>query len=237
MIVGDKSGVMEVSTNDKLSSTVRLFVAKNFNADISKTLNLKENKFKIYSVFTVNTKGEVEDIKIRAPHPELEKETERVLTLLPILVPASKDGKYVAMKYTLPISSNNGFNKLNPKKEEGNYIPLAIIEHPPVFPGCKGTREQKIKCLNTGIQKHVLKNFNIDVSKNIGLTSGKKKVYVVFKIDENGDIVDVNARAPHLTLKEEAIRVAKTLPKMIAGKQRGISVGVKYTLPITFNIE
>ena len=118
-----------------------------------------------------------------------------------------------------------------------NTVPFAIIEEVPVYPGCTGTRAQKAACLNKMIKKTVFKNFNVGLSKNLGLSKGKKKIWVVFKIDEDGNVVDVNARAPHPKLKEEAIRVAGLLPKMIAGKQRGKAVGMKYTLPISFNVE
>ena len=59
----------------------------------------------------------------------------------------------------------------------------------------------------------------------------------MFKIDKNGDITDVQARAPHVRLQEEAIRVVKSLPKMIPGKQRGRAVGVNYSIPIAFKVE
>ena len=69
------------------------------------------------------------------------------------------------------------------------------------------------------------------------MSSGRKKIWLTFKIDKNGDIVDVNARAPHPILKEEAIRVIGLLPKMVPGKQKGKAVSMKYTMPISFNVE
>lgn len=116
-------------------------------------------------------------------------------------------------------------------------VPFAIIEEVPVFPGCTGTRKQKSDCLNKKIKKHVLRKFNADLAGDLGLSPGKKKIWVVFRIDPKGNITEVNARAPHPRLKKEAIRVAKTLPKMTPGKQRGVPVGMKYTLPISFNVE
>ncbi len=59
----------------------------------------------------------------------------------------------------------------------------------------------------------------------------------MFKIDEKGNITDIRARAPHIKLEEEAIRVMKLLPKMIPGKQKGKTVAVLYSLPIAFNVE
>lgn len=240
VVVGDKNGVIEVSTNDKLSSSVRLFVAKNFNAQVSKSLNLSNDNFKIYSVFTVNKKGEIENVRVRAPHPELKKETERVLAILPKLAPIKKDGKIVSMTFTLPISSFVGSVKNNSKNNDPYYVndvPFAIIENVPVFPGCKGTRKEKSDCLNSSIKKSVITNFNTNLSKGLNLSTGKKKIWIVFRIDEDGNVTEINARAPHPELKKEAIRVASLLPKMIPGKQRGKAVGMKYAFPISFNVE
>ncbi|MDX5585530.1 MAG: energy transducer TonB [Aureibaculum sp.] len=116
-------------------------------------------------------------------------------------------------------------------------VPFAIIEDAPVFPGCKGSKADKKKCLQDKIRKHVMKKYNVDLANELGLDPGKKKVYVLFKISKTGAITDVRARGPHKRLENEASRVVKLLPKMIPGKQRGRAVGVKYTLPITLLVE
>jgi protein TonB len=116
-------------------------------------------------------------------------------------------------------------------------VPFAIIEDAPVFPGCKGSKADKKKCLQEKIRKHVTKKYNVELANELGLDPGKKKVYVLFKISKTGAITDVRARGPHKRLESEASRVVKLLPKMIPGKQRGRAVGVKYTLPITLLVE
>ncbi|WP_196885551.1 energy transducer TonB [Aureivirga sp. CE67] len=116
-------------------------------------------------------------------------------------------------------------------------VPFAIIEEVPVFPGCKGNKAELKKCLQTKIQKHVAKKFNADLANELGLPPGKKKIIVQFKIDNKGNITEVRSRAPHKRLQQEAERVIRSLPKMTPGKQRGRAVGVKYGLPISFNVE
>ncbi len=112
-------------------------------------------------------------------------------------------------------------------------IPFAIIEEPPIYPGCSGTKEQKKKCMQDRITMHVNKYFRSELAQELGLTGGKKKVYVQFKIDKNGEITDIRARGPHVRLEKEAIRVVELLPNMTPGKQRTRPVRVSYTLPIT----
>lgn len=116
-------------------------------------------------------------------------------------------------------------------------VPFSIIEEVPVFPGCKGTKKQKKDCLNKKMRRHVTNNFDADLANELGLAPGKKRIYVMFKIDKDGSITNINARAPHPRLKAEAIRIAKKLPKMKPGRQRGKAVRVGYTLPISFNVE
>lgn len=116
-------------------------------------------------------------------------------------------------------------------------VPFAIIENVPVYPGCKGNNEEKKKCMVDEITKHVNRKYNTGLAGDLGLSPGKKRVYVQFKISKTGEIVDVRARGPHARLEKEAIRVVELLPKMEPGKQRGRPVGVKYTLPITLLVE
>ena len=84
--------------------------------------------------------------------------------------------------------------------------------------------------------KHQLENFNLKKMGTLELSPGKKKIFIQFLIDKNGEIKKVIARGPHEEAEKEGIRVVKSLPKMIAGKQRGRTVGVRYMLPISFNI-
>ena len=121
--------------------------------------------------------------------------------------------------------------------EKGEDVPFAIIEDVPVFPGCEGSKLQLRTCLQEKITEHVNRNFNADLASDLKLSPGVKRIFVMFKIDKEGNITGVMARAPHKALQEEAIRVIKLLPKMIAGKQRGKNVGVKYSLPIAFKVE
>lgn len=115
-------------------------------------------------------------------------------------------------------------------------VPFAVIEEAPIFPGCKGSKTERKKCLQQKIREHVNKNYNVGLAEELGLEPGKKKVYVLFKINHKGNIVDVRARGPHKRLEKEAIRVVQSLPKMIPAKQRGKAVNIKYTLPITLEV-
>jgi len=121
--------------------------------------------------------------------------------------------------------------------EEDIEVPFAVIENVPIYPGCEsGNNEAKKKCMSEKIADFVNKKFNTDLAGDLGL-SGRQRINVIFKIDKNGDIVGVRARAPHPKLEAEAARVINLLPKMKPGKQRGKAVTVPYSLPILFQVQ
>ena len=60
---------------------------------------------------------------------------------------------------------------------------------------------------------------------------------IFFKIDLKGKITNINARAPHPSLKKEAIRVLNTLPTMTPGKHNGNPKVTTHTLPLSFIID
>tara|TARA_R110002072_G_scaffold142804_4_gene288369 strand:+ start:21913 stop:22644 length:732 start_codon:yes stop_codon:yes gene_type:complete len=117
-------------------------------------------------------------------------------------------------------------------------VPFAVIENVPIYPGCEDLagNDAKKKCLSDKVEKYVISTFNTNLAGELGL-EGRQRIYVKFRINKNGDVVDVQARAPHPKLEEEAIMVVRGLPKMTPGKQRGVPVGVAYSLPIIFQVE
>jgi protein TonB len=121
--------------------------------------------------------------------------------------------------------------------EEDVEVPFSVIENVPEFPGCeKGSNAEKRKCMSKKIEKFVRRKFNSDLAGDLGL-SGKQRISVIFKIDKNGNVTGVRSRAPHPRLEKEAARVINMLPKMKPGRQRGKSVVVQYSLPITFLVQ
>lgn len=64
------------------------------------------------------------------------------------------------------------------------------------------------------------------------------RVMVQFVIDKTGKVGDVQvARSVSEELDAEAVRVVKSLPDFIPGRQDGKPVAVWYTLPIVFKIQ
>lgn len=149
-----------------------------------------------------------------------------------------------------------GLNKvIELEKESKKDVPFAVIEEVPVFPGCSGDNRQKAACLNAKMRKHIGRYFNVDAvmclkfevvdlgdgkKENIcvkELPKGRVKMYATFRINKDGGVDKIKVKAPYNLLKTEVIKVINKLPKMTPGKQRGKTIGVQYTLPISFNVE
>ncbi|WP_299437822.1 VIT domain-containing protein [uncultured Aquimarina sp.] len=123
--------------------------------------------------------------------------------------------------------------------EELSSIPFSVIEQVPVFPGCEqnNTNEDRKKCFSDSVKNLINRSFNSEIANNLNLLPGIKRIYARFMINREGDVVNIEVRAPHNKLAEEAIRVLKLLPKMTPGKQRNRAVDVSYVLPIVFSVK
>ncbi|MCX7552131.1 energy transducer TonB [Xanthomarina sp. F2636L] len=115
---------------------------------------------------------------------------------------------------------------------ENVEVPFAVVEHVPVFPGCEnGNNDDKKTCMNNTITAFLNKKFNKDIKTELGL-SGNQNIFILFKIDKTGNVVNTKTRAPHPSLEEEAKRIINLLPKMIPGSQYGKNVIVTYYIKL-----
>jgi protein TonB len=64
------------------------------------------------------------------------------------------------------------------------------------------------------------------------------RVVCTFVVEKDGSITDVRVvKSVDPSLDKEAVRVIKSMPKWIPGKQNGSAVRVKYTVPVTFRLQ
>lgn len=118
------------------------------------------------------------------------------------------------------------------KEKEFNF---KDIEKVPTYPGCENlNNEEAKKCFTQNVAQLVMKEFNSKISNDE--IKGRQRIVVNFVIDANGDVKDITAKADFKELQDEAIRVAKKLPKMIPGEHKGKKVAVQFALPILFEI-
>ena len=117
-----------------------------------------------------------------------------------------------------------------------NTIEFSQIDEAPIYPGCETITsiDGRKNCMRSKVSKFVNRSFNTSVADS--LEAGTHRIVVNFRIDKNGDAIDINASALYPELKEEAKRVIKLLSKMEPGKENGEAVDVLYQLPISFRL-
>ncbi|MCK9422782.1 MAG: energy transducer TonB [Bacteroidales bacterium] len=102
---------------------------------------------------------------------------------------------------------------------------FTVVEEQPGYPGGE---EARISFLQSNIKYP-------EEAKELGIQG---KVFVTFVVEVDGSITDVRVlRGIGGGCDEEAIRVVKSMPKWIPGKQRGVPVRVQFNLPIKFTLQ
>lgn len=85
-----------------MSDKITKLVQRKFNTDLGSELGLT-GKQTIRTQFKIDKTGKVIEIKARGTHPDLEKEAERVINIIPEMTPGKQRDKNVGVIYTLPI--------------------------------------------------------------------------------------------------------------------------------------
>jgi len=118
--------------------------------------------------------------------------------------------------------------------EEEAEVAFSVIEDVPVFPGCEDAKDKRA-CFQEMMNKHIAKNFRYpELAQEMGIQG---LVNIMFVIQKDGSIGNVQMRGPDKSLEVEAQRIIDKLPKMVPGKQRGQAVKVPFSLPINFKLQ
>ena len=100
-----------------------------------------------------------------------------------------------------------------------------MVEQMPTFPGG-----------NAELMSFLAKNIKYPTIAQENGTQGR--VIVQFVVEKDGSIADARvARGVDPYLDKEALRVIKSMPHWIPGKQNGKPVRVKYTVPVMFKLQ
>lgn len=111
------------------------------------------------------------------------------------------------------------------------------VEIPPTYPGCTGDVVQKKACFNQKVRSALVKKFDPSLASDLNLSSGTQRIMVNFTVDKFGNVTNITAKGSHPKMEAEAVKAAKSLPKMTAARQNGVPVDVVFNVPITFVVE
>ena len=111
-----------------------------------------------------------------------------------------------------------------PPKEEETKV-FDVVEQMPSFPGGP-----------SALMQYLSSNIKYPVVAEENGVQGR--VVCTFVVEKDGSITDVRViKSVDPSLDKEAMRVVKSMPKWIPGKQNGSAVRVKYTVPVTFRLQ
>lgn len=85
------------------SKKVNKHFNRKFDGNLPNELGLPSGRKRMIMLFKIDKSGKVTDIRVKAPHPRLQKEAIRIIKMLPKMTPGKQRGKPVGVKYTLPI--------------------------------------------------------------------------------------------------------------------------------------
>lgn len=118
-------------------------------------------------------------------------------------------------------SKHTNINMQTTSVEEGIYD---VVEEMPSFPG--GQAE---------LMSYISKNIKYPVEAQTNKIQGR--VICTFVVERNGSISNINIiKSVDSSIDNEAIRIIKSMPLWIPGKNKGEAVRVKYSLPIIFRL-
>ena len=112
-----------------------------------------------------------------------------------------------------------------PKVEEETNKVFDVVEQMPQFPGGQSA-------LFDYLSSHI--KYPVVAEEN----GVQGRVIVTFVVERDGSITDTKvAKSVDPSLDREAMRVVRTMPNWIPGKQNGSAVRVKYNVPVSFKLQ
>ena len=117
-------------------------------------------------------------------------------------------------------------------EEEDDEI-FIVVENMPLFPGCSDE-----SCTQSNILKHISKNFRYPpMLKDYGIEGRVIATFVINKKGKASDVQILRGLQGGEKIDDEVIRVIKSLPSFTPGRQRNKPASVRYTVPISVQLQ
>jgi protein TonB len=134
--------------------------------------------------------------------------------------------------------------KVKTPEPNKTFTTFKRVEIPATYPGCSGNATQKRACFSKKVKSHLARKFDASIIDGFDLKPGRKRIWINFDVDKFGRVVNITARgpgdmprSPKKKLENEAVKVIKKLPKMVAARQNGSSVEMNYSVPVSFVVQ
>lgn len=128
----------------------------------------------------------------------------------------------------IPVRTPNSGNAGNSVKSNHVLEPAKVYDVVDEMPQFPGGSQSMLEYLSKNIKYPV-------VAEENGVQG---RVIVTFVVERDGSITNEKiVKSVDPSLSKEAIRVVKSMPHWIPGRQKGSAVRVKYTVPVTFKLD
>ncbi len=111
-----------------------------------------------------------------------------------------------------------------------------VVEQMPMFPGCNEEDYQiRKKCAEKDMLRYLYKHLKYPpLAREQGIESN---VVVRFIVEKDGSLTNFKTLKGAPILANEYIRVLKSMPDWLPGKQKGTPVRVQFNIPIKIHLE
>lgn len=196
-----------------------------------KNIEYIDSRNEYYVTYTGNDAiDDTEETDIQPAYPNTAEEVPYTPTITEAEEVEEEEFKTAEVEEEKLVKENNStqtdtkVNEPVPAQAEDNIV-YNKVEEMPKFPN-GGT---------IGLMKFISKNLKYPPTCEKAGIEGK--VIVSFMVNKDGSISDFRIiQSVNKDLDNEALRVLSSMPKWIPGKQKGIPVRVKYTIPINFTL-
>ena len=127
---------------------------------------------------------------------------------------------------------------VDPVPVDQNVYTFVAVESRPIFKGCESYAldEERFACFQSALMRYVAKNFK--VSEEMKMFSSGEKIYVEFIIEKDGEVRHAEVvRGEDELIKQESLRLVKSLPKFTPAKINGKAVRMSYVLPVNVKLQ
>ncbi|WP_224487714.1 M56 family metallopeptidase [Robertkochia flava] len=194
-----------------------------------------------YVLMKIDVQGVVHVEHVKSSHESLAAEARRIIESLPVLNPGGdEDGNPVPVTLAYPIVfklAGDSIENVDTQKSSSiKDVPFLEIPVKPSFKSPCADGQEAFECFKEKLNAHVMENFSYpEEARRQGIQG---RVYINFRINEDGSVQVINSRAPHSLLDQEARRIIESLPDFNPGGDLdGNPVPVTFAYPIVFQLD
>lgn len=228
IIVKDNSKEFSAFSKPSISNDFSLYFKNNLTEEDLKKSNLSRINRILTITFEIDENENLFNITTNARSNFLDQKIKKLFKEYPIQKLTFVDKRKLNKHIIQILSFKDQKAIINASSLIGNI-------RPPILLGCETSKNITAakNCFSRGVQMNFSRKFDADLPKRLGLTKGRKNIYIQFKINKQGQIIDINVKAPHIEIIKEVVSVMKKMPEIEPAYQNGQPIIAKYSIPFT----